>query len=291
MSENQYSIKDLEHFTQIKSHTIRIWEQRYKLLQPSRTEGNHRYYSESELKKILNVNLLYTNGVKISKIAQMSEAEIVEQCRALILHKSTKDGMINEMIQYIIHFDRSGVERLLDEALRQSDMGELYVTQILPMLQKMGELWQVSTINIIHEHFFSYKLREKLITIISQLPDPQADAPSALLFLHDQEEHEFSLLMYYYFLKKKGFSCIYLGQKVPFQEVLNVYERIQPVHVVSTFTTKISAEELQRILDGLVQIANHAKVMISGAQLLKMEIVVPTSIQHIRGVDELEEIL
>ena len=287
MSENQYSIKDLEHFTQIKSHTIRIWEQRYNLLQPSRTEGNRRFYSENELKKILNVNLLYTNGHKISKIAKMSDQEIMDACKNLILAKSATHGLINELIQSVVQFDRSGIDNWLSNALIGAEMGELYVEQILPMLEKMGELWQVSTINIIHEHFFSYILREKLITIIAQLPSPVTDAPRALLFLHDHEEHEFSLLMYYYFLKKKGYSCVYLGQKVPFQEVLNVYERINPMHVITTFTTKISLEEFQIIQDGLIQISQHSSVMVSGAQLSKLELVLPPSIQHIHGINEL----
>ena len=69
MKDSKYSIKDLENLTKIKAHTIRIWEQRYGILNPQRTPTNIRYYVDSDLRKILNVNLLYTNGYKISKIA------------------------------------------------------------------------------------------------------------------------------------------------------------------------------------------------------------------------------
>ncbi len=291
MAENQYSIKDLENFTQIKSHTIRIWEQRYKLLQPSRTEGNRRFYSDTDLKKILNINTLYNHGIKISKIAQMSEEEIVHQCKAIIFNKSEKDGMINEMIQHIIKFDRYSIDKILIEQLSEQDLEALYLQKILPMLQKMGELWQVNTINVIHEHFFSYLFREQLVSAINKLQSPQKDAPRALLFLPDHEEHEFGLLMYYYFLKKRGYSCIYLGQKVPFKEIINAYKTINPTLVITTFTTKIKLEDFQNILDGLVQIAKSANVLISGAQVTKMEIKIPSTIKHIEGIQLLDDLL
>jgi len=81
MNELRYSIKDLENFTQIKAHTIRIWEQRYGLLSPKRTDTNIRYYNEDDLKKILNINLLYTSGQKISKISLLSNDEIIEKSK------------------------------------------------------------------------------------------------------------------------------------------------------------------------------------------------------------------
>jgi DNA-binding transcriptional MerR regulator len=76
---NVFSIKDLENFSGIKAHTIRIWEKRYKILEPDRTDSNIRTYSESELKKILNVAYLNRNGLKISKIAKLDEDELTQQ--------------------------------------------------------------------------------------------------------------------------------------------------------------------------------------------------------------------
>ena len=76
---NVFSIKDLENFSGIKAHTIRIWEKRYKILEPDRTDSNIRTYSEAELKKILNVAYLNRNGLKISKIAKLDEDELTQQ--------------------------------------------------------------------------------------------------------------------------------------------------------------------------------------------------------------------
>jgi len=76
---NVFSIKDLENFSGIKAHTIRIWEKRYSILEPDRTDSNIRTYSESELKKILNVAYLNRNGLKISRISRLSEDELTQQ--------------------------------------------------------------------------------------------------------------------------------------------------------------------------------------------------------------------
>ena len=71
-----FSIKDLENLSGIKAHTIRIWEKRYNLLSPERTQTNIRMYSLLSLQKLLNITLLYENGLKISKIAQLTNEEI-----------------------------------------------------------------------------------------------------------------------------------------------------------------------------------------------------------------------
>ena len=69
----KYQIKDLERVTGIKAHTIRIWEKRYKILTPERSETNIRYYKDDDLKKLLNISLLLLQGSKISKLSELKD--------------------------------------------------------------------------------------------------------------------------------------------------------------------------------------------------------------------------
>ena len=92
-----YSIKDLEQLSGIKAHTLRIWEQRYNLLQPKRTDTNIRFYDDDDLKLILNVALLNDNGVKISKIASMSANELREEVMKLTERSLTHDDQIHAL--------------------------------------------------------------------------------------------------------------------------------------------------------------------------------------------------
>src|SRR5512139_4186571 len=88
---NVFSIRDLENFSGIKAHTIRIWEKRYKVLEPDRTDSNIRTYNETELKKILNLAYLNRNGLKISKIAQLNEDELTQQVMVISSQDETMD--------------------------------------------------------------------------------------------------------------------------------------------------------------------------------------------------------
>ena len=74
-----YSIKDLENFTGIKAHTLRIWEKRYNVVSPKRTDTNIRYYDDEDLKKLLNVSILNRHGFKISNIVGLTQETIGEK--------------------------------------------------------------------------------------------------------------------------------------------------------------------------------------------------------------------
>ena len=72
----KYSIKDLEKITGIKAHTIRIWEKRYGIVEPSRTLTNIRFYSDEDLRRLMNIAILNKYGYKISNIQSMNKEEI-----------------------------------------------------------------------------------------------------------------------------------------------------------------------------------------------------------------------
>ena len=73
-----YSVAQVEALTGIKAHTLRIWERRYDFLSPERTPTNIRYYSDVQLKKLLNFGILVRNGYRVSKLNKMSSEEVYE---------------------------------------------------------------------------------------------------------------------------------------------------------------------------------------------------------------------
>jgi DNA-binding transcriptional MerR regulator len=292
MSKLRYSIKDLENFTQIKAHTIRIWEQRYGLLSPKRTDTNIRYYSEDDLKKILNINLLYTSGYKISKIALLEEEQIIDESKSLILVSETsKQSEIDELTMLILDFKGVEIKSFLENQLVESNLEDIYIELILPLLSKIGQLWQVNSINIIHEHYFSNIFKEFLISNIESLKINLDTSKSALLFLHDYEEHEFAILVYYYILKKNGYSCHYFGQKIPLKEISIAFNQIKPQLVVSTFTAKLSETKFKKIEAKLLEMSKTSKVIVSGSQVTNANIKETSNLTHIKSIDQLRSIL
>lgn len=292
MENLRYSIKDLENFTQIKAHTIRIWEQRYGLLAPKRTDTNIRYYNEDDLKKILNINLLYTSGYKISKIALLSEEEIIAESKSLILvTEKEKQSEIDALTMLILDFKGAEIKVTLERELADSKLEDLYTELILPLLKKIGQLWQVNSINVIHEHYFSNIFREFLISNIESIKTKPDPLKSALLFLHDHEEHEFSMLIYYYLLKQNGYNCHYFGQKVPVKEITSAFKQIKPQLVVSTFTAKLSEKNFKKIETVLVDMSKSSLVIVSGSQITNSDIKLTRDLTHIKSIDQLKRLL
>src|SRR5215216_4857054 len=102
---NAFTIKDLENLSGIKAHTIRIWEQRYSFLKPQRTNTNIRFYSNDELKTVLNIALLNKFGFKISHIGRMEPTEIRERILTLNDSKAIQERIVNDLVQEMIDLE------------------------------------------------------------------------------------------------------------------------------------------------------------------------------------------
>ena len=117
-----FTISDLEHLTGIKAHTLRTWEQRYGILNPERKKSQHRIYSDEDLKSILRIVFLYNKGLKISKIASLSDEEIREIAlgKNLVLHESAV--YLNRLTEASIDFNEELYEEDLVQAIAHIGM-------------------------------------------------------------------------------------------------------------------------------------------------------------------------
>lgn len=290
MKEEIYSIKDLENFTHIKAHTIRIWEQRYNLLSPKRTDSNIRYYDKEDLKKILNVNMLYTNGMKISKIAALSEEEIVDKCKEIL---NREDNLASKEVEnYILKitdFDHDELRILLEDSFNTHGPNKFYGSVIAPLLTRMGKLWQVNTLEIVHEHFLSSLLREFLISKTRETKSKR-NGKKVVCFLGEDELHEFSMLFYLMILTEKGYECFYLGQNLPLDELQLFKLKVKPDFYLTSFVGQISEKQFVRQLDKLMNITKGKKLIISGNEALKHKEVIGKGIELITSEEDLNRI-
>lgn len=228
---NTYSIKEIERLTDIKAHTIRIWEQRYNLLEPLRTDTNIRYYTNEHLKKILNVNSLYKAGYKISKIAELSEEQLKDKIASLQSNNNF-ETIIAEFVKVTIDFDEESFNKLFSDCINKYGIETSIIDILYPFLDKIGVLWQTDKIHPAQEHFISNLIRQKIIANTDSLKTKVSKAETFLLFLPEGELHEISLLFYNYILKKNGYKVIYLGQSVPLKDLVKVIEYCQPDNII-----------------------------------------------------------
>jgi DNA-binding transcriptional MerR regulator len=216
-----YSIKELENLSGIKAHTIRIWEKRYNLIEPYRTTTNIRYYTDQELKKILNVAMLNRHGIKISNIAKLTDKELKDEIFRVCSSNSSLENIIDSLIITMIDMDEIKFNSIVNKAISKHGFTNAFLTVVYPFLEKIGVLWMAGDINPAQEHFVVNLIRQKLISAVDGFSNQfNPNAQKFLLFLPEGEWHEIGLLFALYLIKEAGHEVLYLGQSVPYSDVL-----------------------------------------------------------------------
>ncbi len=227
---NVFSIKDLENFSGIKAHTIRIWEKRYRILEPDRTDSNIRTYSETELKKILNVAYLNRNGLKISKIARLSEDELTARVMTISSQDETGENGFRSgnILMSAIRFNEYQFREAIDPFVRKHGIEESYIKYLHPLLEKARLLWQTGSLSRAQEQFVRNVIRQILIQEDINLKPPVARSKASVAMINTSDSlSENNFLFYKYLLKKRGFDVIFTGGILPASEVIEIH-KIKP---------------------------------------------------------------
>lgn len=284
-----FTIKDLENLSGIKAHTIRIWEQRYNFIKPQRTSTNIRYYSNDELKTILNIALLNKYGYKISHIDRMQPQEIRERILSLGDIAAMRERIINDLLQEMVDLNMFNFEKLLNDYIRASGIERTVIQIIFPFLEKIGLLWQTGHINPAQEHLVTNIIRQKLIVAIETTVSHVKVNKTFLLFLPEGEHHELGLLFVYYLLKSRGVSAIYLGANVPIKDVEYVISAKQPNVAFIHLTATASSFNFEKFLNLAHQKFSKTSIVISGQLTLGYKKKTPENIQFIKSLAEVFE--
>ncbi|WP_242135862.1 MerR family transcriptional regulator [Aestuariivivens marinum] len=241
-----FSIKDLENLTGIKAHTIRIWEKRYNLLSPNRSETNIRNYSNASLQKLLNISYLNNNGLKISKIASLGEEEIPIKVREIASRSKVEDHGINAFKMAMLNFDQVLFYNTYNNLIENKTFNEIFYTVFLPLLNEIGLLWQTKTITPAHEHFLSIHIKQKILLNIERLQslEPKPITKTYVLFLPENEIHDIGLLFINYQLRSKGFHSIFLGESVPMESLLDLHDYYDDITFITYFTIQPETDKI-----------------------------------------------
>ncbi len=246
-----FSIKDLENLTGIKAHTIRIWEKRYNLLSPDRSDTNIRNYSLTSFQKLLNISYLNNNGLKISKIASLKEEEIPIKVREIASRAKVEDHAINAFKVAMLNFDQVLFYNTYNNLLENKTFSDIFYTVFLPLLKEIGLLWQTNTISPAHEHFISVHIKQKILLNIERLQslEPKPASKTFVLFLPDNEIHDIGLLYINYELRSKGYHTIFLGESVPMDSLTDLFDFFEEITFISYFTVYPEDENISDYLN------------------------------------------
>jgi DNA-binding transcriptional MerR regulator len=266
-----YSIADLEKLSGIKAHTLRIWEKRYNIVEPNRTDTNIRFYNDYQLRKILNVSFLINQGFKISKVAKLDETnlalKVIESSSVSISHES----YINDFIISALTFDAELFNKNFDKVISKFGLSETYESVIIPSLNKIGSLWSSGDLYPSQEHFISNLIKQKFYHILEEKKDSNKINKTALLFLPPWENHDFALIYADIILQERGLNVCNIGKAFSKESVYECIEKTQSDYIFSTIIVGHKVSEIQEFCDQINLRKKNANFLLGGnMNLLKL---------------------
>ena len=246
-----FSIKDLENLSGIKAHTIRIWEKRYDILQPMRTDTNIRLYDLASLQKLLNITLLHDYGYKISKIATYPQEKIPSLVREIISSKTAKSHAISEFKMAMMNFDQELFFNTYNWLIAEKSFKEVFYQVFIPLLDELGLLWQSDTITPAHEHFISYLIKQKVLVNTEKLQvlKPTKTDKIFVLSLPMNEIHELGLMYLNYEILLQGYKTVFLGESMPINNLKDIKKHFNSIVFISYMTVQPERD----MLDSYIQ--------------------------------------
>ena len=257
---NAYSIKDLENISGIKAHTIRIWEKRYNILEPMRTDTNIRLYDLSSLQKLLNVTLLNDYGYKISKIATFPPEKIPALVQQIVQEKNSKNHAISAFKIAMMNFDQELFLNTYNWLISEKSFREVFFEIFIPLIEELGFLWQTNTISPAHEHFISYLIKQKLLLNIEKLQfqKPTNNDKVFVLTLPLNEIHELGLMYSHYEILFDGYKAVYLGESVPVENLKDLKKHFENIVYLSYFTVQPEKDHVNDYVKLMIhELADH----------------------------------
>jgi len=285
-----YTLHELEKLTGILAATIRVWERRYNIIKPQRTDTNRRWYNDEDLRRLINISILYHNGIKISKIAAYSGSDLEEKVKLLTMDSVKSDTHINSLIVAMFSFNGNAVNEILLRSIINSGFEETFSNVVFPFLKRIGIMWHTGSANIGAEHFVSNILRGRLIAAIDSLPpanDPKRKR--VIMYLPDNELHELGLLFYSYLIRKLGHEVLYLGQATPFIALAEANEKWHSDILVTGALSYLSISEPEEYLNNLSSTFKLQKILVSGSLADQPAIEKYSNVYSIRSVADLKK--
>lgn len=281
-----YSIKDLETLSGVKAHTLRIWEKRYDLIQPRRTRTNIRYYTDQDLRKLLNVCFLYNKGYKISKIGQMDAETIKEKVSGYSKVNLSFEDQLDALLIFILELDSYNFNKVLDQHISQKGLAQTMEDLIYPLLDKLSIAWMSGSFLDVHESFVTQIIKAKILFCTESIKELPSDKPSFVCYLPPNEKQELSLLFFNYVLRSNGCKTINLGNDVNHKDLKYAIETCKPDFVFTIINEEITNMPLQNYLDQVKEDLGSAQLLLTGFQTMTPGILWPDKITVLESLKD-----
>jgi MerR family transcriptional regulator, light-induced transcriptional regulator len=204
-----------------------MWETRYALLQPSRSAGGFRLYSEDDESRVRRMRALQQEGLSASEAAHIASAPTETSLDAAA---ADLDAAAQELRTAVEGFDEAEAQRVLDRLLTALTLDSVLTGVVLPTLREIGRRWEEGELSVAQEHFATHVIRARLLALARGWGS--GSGPRALLACAPGELHDVGLICFGLALRSRGWTITFLGPATPLDTLAEAAERIRPVIVV-----------------------------------------------------------
>lgn len=228
--------------TGVAPDTLRKWERRYGILQPARTAGGQRRYSQRDVARVEWLRERLDEGYRIGEAASLLGEGPAEPPRSPKEH-------LGRILDALARGDPTEICALLDHAFVLDDL-ELTLARIVrPLLHVVGERWQRGELTVAEEHLVSEAVRSRLAHLLADAWGGVRGV--AVLACGPGERHELGLMTAAIALHRDGWKVVYLGGDTPVADVLSLAGRLSARLLGISLAMRERGEELEHALRGL----------------------------------------
>ncbi|WP_163101023.1 MerR family transcriptional regulator [Peribacillus alkalitolerans] len=264
-TEGKYNIKAVSKMLGIQPGTLRAWERRYQFIAPVRNDSGHRLYTDEHV-RILRWLIDKTNqGFTISQAVTLLERQEVLS-HTYIPEEMNGDqtkNMSSDLLDALLKFEENKAHELINQAFAMFSIEKVVIDILGSILVKIGDLWENGKITTAHEHFASSIVRSRIGFIMHTLPQNTL-LPKAVAVCAPNESHEFGILIFTLFLRRKGFEVIYLGGSLETKDLFTVIDTVKPKFLFMSCTMKGNVDDTFSLVKDLQSKFTHLEIGLGG---------------------------
>ena len=253
-AEALLGVGEVARRTGVSPTLLRAWERRYGLLDPRRSPGGRRLYTELDVERVLRTREYMRAGLSTAQAARLA---MLDGARSRV-DRDLADTAL-ELGETLERYAESEAHALLDRALTAFGLEAVLAELVLPALARLGERWAAGEVSVAQEHFASTLLRTRLLALARGWD--QGVGPRALLGCLPGELHDIGLIAFGLALRNRGWRVTYLGQDVPLATIHDAAEAVEPAVVVLSAS---AAERVLPVARALARLAGHRRVALGG---------------------------
>lgn len=280
----KHPVRVVARMTGLTPHVLRAWERRYAVVEPVRTEGGQRLYTDRDVRRLRMLQEATAAGHSISRLVTLSEAELADLIESRSAGTESEnagagisggDALHAEIIQAASLLDARRLQAALTRAAIAMRASEFIDRVAQPLLSSLGERWQQGGLRPLEEHIVSVGVRRVLLWLMDMF-DPAPGAPAIVFGTMPDELHEFGAMMAGVIAAEERWRVIFLGPSLPAEEIaaaaLRSNARITAVSTVYSPAVHESIEsiqELTKLLDGKCTVITGGRALAPHAERIE----------------------